>query len=143
MPEPSAMFVLPFKSNLNVPVPVIVFTTTLILVPVAALTDAIESAGFIPEGFVLEVSSPGVFRQLSTAEHFKRSIGKRVCIYLNKKTNLVSGMPEVKRVTGVIDDFKNETIFFKLEDMTDINVEIELAKIKKANVEPKWEDIKE
>ena len=42
-----------------------------------ALSPAFETETWIPEDVVLEVSSPGVYRHLSTLEHFKTSIARR------------------------------------------------------------------
>ena len=39
---------------------------------------------FIPEAYILEVSSPGLGRQLKKEKDFKRSIGKNVMITVAK-----------------------------------------------------------
>jgi ribosome maturation factor RimP len=43
-----------------------------------AFTQLIEERDYFPEDLSLEVSSPGIYRKLSSDDHFKRSIGERV-----------------------------------------------------------------
>ncbi len=50
-------------------------------------TDSLfEEKTELPEGIVLEVSSPGIFRELLTNWHFDRTIGERIKIKFNKSS---------------------------------------------------------
>jgi len=50
-----------------------------------ALTEPIESESWMPEELVLEVSSPGIYRSLSSLEHFQMVIGEPVKVLLTKR----------------------------------------------------------
>jgi ribosome maturation factor RimP len=109
-----------------------------------ALTEHIEAANFIPEGFVLEVSSPGVYRGLRIANHFERCLGQRIMVMLNGKIEIPNVKKNTKRVIGKVSSVTEENVSIALEDEpSDLVVAIDFDKIKKANLEPKWEDIKE
>lgn len=49
------------------------------------LSDALDEDDFIPDAYLLEVSSPGLERELSRPEHFKQYIGQKITIQLKKK----------------------------------------------------------
>lgn len=60
---------------------------------------------FIPGGFSLEVSSPGMFRKLRTLVHYQQSLGKII------RVNLVPGVLEgVSQVRGCLKEIKEETL---------------------------------
>ena len=45
------------------------------------LSSYIEECQWMPENFTLEVSSPGLYRKIKTAQHYKLSIDKRIKVY--------------------------------------------------------------
>lgn len=49
-----------------------------------ALSDALDEADFIPDAYILEVSSPGLGRALKKDRHLAASIGREVEIKLYK-----------------------------------------------------------
>ncbi len=49
-----------------------------------ALSDALDQNDFIPDAYILEVSSPGLGRTLKKDRHLEKSIGKDVEIKLYK-----------------------------------------------------------
>lgn len=51
------------------------------------LSDLLDVEDFIPEAYFLEVSSPGLGRQLKKEKDFARSIGKEVEVKLYKPMN--------------------------------------------------------
>lgn len=109
-----------------------------------ALTEHIENASFIPEGFILEVSSPGVYRALRLPTHFERNIGKRVMVMLNSKIDIPNIKKNTKRVIGIVNAVTDQSVSIALEEeSSELVVAINYENMKKANVEPKWEDIKE
>ena len=51
------------------------------------LSDLLDEADFIPDSYILEVSSPGLGRPLKKDKDFARSIGKKVEIRLFQAVN--------------------------------------------------------
>lgn len=109
-----------------------------------ALSEHIEGANFIPEGLVLEVSSPGVYRGLRLAHHFERCLGKRIMVMVNGKIEIPNVKKNTKRVIGTVSAVTESNVSITLEDEpSNLVIAIDFDNIKKANLEPKWEDIKE
>lgn len=75
-----------------------------------ALSRLLDKTDFIPEAYILEVSSPGLGRQLKRDKHFERSIGEEVEIKLYKAVN------KKKEWTGILTGFDTDTITIELED---------------------------
>ena len=48
------------------------------------LSDLLDQKDFIPDSYILEVSSPGLGRQLKKEKHFEKSIGEEVELKLFK-----------------------------------------------------------
>ena len=79
--------------------------------------------------YVLEVSSPGIFRKLKTPDHFKFSTGKRIKVHLQKK---IEGF---LTVTGDLQKCDEETICI-LPDTNGSDMIIPYSLISRANLEP-------
>ena len=79
--------------------------------------------------YVLEVSSPGIFRKLKTPDQFKTSTGKRVKVHLQKK---IEGL---MTVTGDLQKCDEETICL-LPDTNGSDMIIPYSLISRANLEP-------
>jgi len=79
--------------------------------------------------YVLEVSSPGIFRKLKTPDHFKSSTGKRIRVHLQKK---IEGL---MTVTGDLQKCDEEAIFL-LPDTNGSDMIIPYSLISRANLEP-------
>ncbi len=75
-----------------------------------ALSDLLDKADFIPDAYILEVSSPGLGRQLKRDRHFERSIGEEVEIKLYKPLN------KRKEWIGILKAFDAEKLTLELED---------------------------
>lgn len=69
-----------------------------------ALSDALDAADFIPDAYILEVSSPGLGRALKKDRHLARSIGQEVEIKLYKP------LEGAKEFSGVLKAFDEENI---------------------------------
>lgn len=69
-----------------------------------AFSDALDKDDFIPDAYILEVSSPGLGRQLKKDRHFEQSIGMDVEVKLFEAVN---GQKEFE---GVLDSFSKENI---------------------------------
>ena len=79
--------------------------------------------------YVLEVSSPGIFRKLKTPDHFKSSTGKRIKVHLQKK---IEGL---MTVTGDLQKCDEEKICI-LPDTNGSDMIIPYSLISRANLEP-------
>lgn len=69
-----------------------------------ALSDALDRVDFIPDSYILEVSSPGLGRTLRKDKHLARSIGENVEIKLFKPID------KRKEFAGVLERFDAETL---------------------------------
>lgn len=69
-----------------------------------ALSDALDKEDFIPEAYILEVSSPGLGRTLKKDKHLQKSLGKEVEIKLFKPID------KCKEFTGVLEGFDEHTL---------------------------------
>lgn len=69
-----------------------------------ALSDLLDEEDFIPDSYILEISSPGLGRQLKKEKDFARSIGQEVEVKLYKAIN------RQKEFTGVLESFDKETL---------------------------------
>lgn len=64
-----------------------------------ALSDALDREDFIPDAYILEVSSPGLGRTLKKDKHLQKSIGQEVEIKLFKAVD------KCKEFTGILESF--------------------------------------
>ncbi len=89
----------------------------------SALLDGLDSIG---DRYVLEVSSPGVDRPLTSKKHFRRARGRKVEIALSDGSQL----------TGRVGETRDDTIALVVREGRDWTVrEIPLAEIAKAVVQ--------
>lgn len=119
-----------------------------------ALTPFFESEEWMPEEVTLEVSSPGVYRDIKEAFLFGELIGERISLNLFRKIEvhkeIESSLSSVekkllkdKKVIVYLRAVNDESIKVSAEKESDNCFEISFEDIKKANVEPLWDDIKE
>lgn len=103
-----------------------------------AFTPYIENETWMPENLTLEVSSPGLFRYLTSVEHFKGVIGEEITLALTKKIDetLYPDFPKVLRnnlkIKVKLLDALDESIIF---DARGVEIKIPYTEIKKANLE--------
>ena len=64
-----------------------------------ALSEALDKADFIPDAYILEVSSPGLGRTLKKDKHLQKSIGEEVEIKLFKPID------KCKEFSGILESF--------------------------------------
>lgn len=74
-----------------------------------ALSDALDREDFIPDAYILEVSSPGLGRMLKKDKHLARSIGEEVEIKLFKPVE------KCKEFVGTLERFDEKTITIRDE----------------------------
>jgi ribosome maturation factor RimP len=85
----------------------------------------------IPGRYTLEVSSPGLERNLKTPEHFARSTGEKVIV---KTTEVLVGKSH--RVDGTIEEAGADAVRLRLESGDE--VEVQYSSIKSARTVFEW-----
>ena len=91
--------------------------------------EVLDNENPISDSYSIEVSSPGLFRKLKTAEHYKTFTGKRIRVRLQQK---IQG---VKNAVGKLEKSTEQEIRLKLEsDGSELVIPYTL--ITKANLEP-------
>ena len=79
-----------------------------------AWSDIMDEQDFIPDAYILEVSSPGLGRQLKKEKDFKRSIGEDVVVKFYKAVKIPNPRNgkemSVKQITGMLKEFDKDTI---------------------------------
>lgn len=81
-------------------------------------SDLLDKEDFIEDSYIMEVSSPGLGRQLKKDKDFKRSIGEEVEIKLYKGIKQMRRNKEVsvKELAGFLVGYDENTITIELED---------------------------
>lgn len=117
-----------------------------------ALTPFVEEEDWMPEELTLEVSSPGIYRDVKEAKWFSELKGERFCFGLTQKLseeNFLSQAAMNKKVMGdkkvflYLVDFDGEFLFLSEKKDGEGEIKLSIELIKKANVEPLWDEIKE
>ena len=85
-----------------------------------AWSDLMDENDFIPEAYILEVSSPGLGRQLKKEKDFKRSIGQDVDVKFYQSRKIPAGRNgkevSVKEITGTLKAYTKEKITLETEE---------------------------
>jgi ribosome maturation factor RimP len=81
-----------------------------------ALSDLLDKHDFIADSYILEVSSPGLGRQLKRDKHFEKSIGEEVEVKLFKPMN------KKKDYVGLLKSFDQSMITIEFEDGTTMDI---------------------
>ena len=81
------------------------------------LSDLLDEKDFIPDAYILEVSSPGLGRALKKDKHFEKSIGEEVEIKLFKAVD------KQKEFTGYLESFNDEVIIISDEAENELEFE--------------------
>lgn len=75
-----------------------------------ALEAKLDAEDFIPDAYILEVSSPGLGRPLKKEKDFKRSTGKKVDLKLYK------AMDGTKEFTGTLQSYDDKSVTIGTEN---------------------------
>ena len=79
-----------------------------------AWSDIMDEQDFIPDAYILEVTSPGRGRQLKKDKDFKRSIDEEVDVKFYKAVKIPNPRNgkemSVKQITGILKGFDDNTI---------------------------------
>ena len=73
------------------------------------LSDALDADDFIEDAYILEVSSPGLGRQLKKDKEFEKSLGREVDIKFYKP------MDGTKEMTGILKAYDKESLTVEIE----------------------------
>ncbi|MBH1942308.1 ribosome maturation factor RimP [Mobilitalea sibirica] len=90
------------------------------------LSDLLDKKDFIPDSYILEVSSPGLGRQLKRDKHFEKSIGEEIEIKLYKPID------KKKEWVGKLVSYDTNSLTIELEDqktMTFLRSDIAIARL--------------
>lgn len=69
-----------------------------------ALSDVLDEEDYIDESYILEVSSPGLGRQLKKDKHFEKSLGEKIVLKTYK------AIDKCKEFEGVLVSFDSDKI---------------------------------
>lgn len=103
-----------------------------------AFTPYFESETWMPENVTLEVSSPGLFRNLKNLGHFNSVIGEDIALVLNKPISDIQSpdFPKSQRNNLKLKVKLLATAEDKIiTELKDLKLEIPFEQIKKANLE--------
>lgn len=81
-----------------------------------SLSDLLDKEDFIPDAYILEVSSPGLGRLLKRDKHFEKSIGEEVEIKLFKPID------KKKDYIGILVGFDQNILTIETEDETRMDI---------------------
>jgi len=87
--------------------------------------DLIEVEEVIEPAYTMEVSSPGLNRVLKKEKDFIRFSGKKICVQCHAPLN------GRKKFTGILKDFKNQSIRLEVDGQLQI---ISINRVAKANL---------
>lgn len=79
-----------------------------------AITKPLDEADPISQSYMLEVSSPGVERELTKDEHFEKFVGSPVML------RLIRAVDGVRDFKGVMTSYENKKITVKLIDDSEV-----------------------
>lgn len=104
-----------------------------------AFDEYVETENWIPNDFVLEVSSPGMYRKLKTYKHFELAIGQIISVTITGKLSegqaieLPKALKNQSQFRGTLLETSTDKI---LIETTDAKVELSFSQIKKASLDP-------
>lgn len=106
-----------------------------------ALTPFLDELEWVPEQLILEVSSPGMFRDLKSLEHFQASLDQIISVTITGKLPELAVVGASKKVAnakkfrGLLKEVSDKQIII---DIDGFSLPIEVEQIKKANLDPDY-----
>lgn len=82
-----------------------------------AISDVLDEADPIDGSYTLEVSSPGIERQLTRDWHFETLMGQQLLV------QLIRPVEGVRDFIGTLTDYRDGTLTLLLDEKTEMNVE--------------------
>ena len=87
------------------------------------LEEVLDSIDLIPNAYILEVSSPGLGRQLKKEKHYLSNIGEEVDVKLYKP------IEKMKEFTGILSSYSEGTFVFTVDGKELTISEAQISKI--------------
>ncbi|MDO4379269.1 MAG: ribosome maturation factor RimP [Clostridia bacterium] len=81
-----------------------------------ALNDPLDEADLIEQAYCLEVSSPGVERELVRDEHFQKYIGEKV------KLKTIRPVDGKREFSGILESYDDGLVTVRFEDESGLSV---------------------
>ena len=81
-----------------------------------AITKPLDEADPISQSYMLEVSSPGIERELKKDEHFEKYIGSPVML------RAIRPIDGVRDFTGVLQEYNDGQIIIRLQDGNELSI---------------------
>jgi ribosome maturation factor RimP len=78
------------------------------------LSDLLDKHDFIPDAYIMEVSSPGLGRQLKKEKDFERSLGDEVEVRTFRAIN------KQKEFLGILNAYDKDSVTLLMEDETEL-----------------------
>ncbi len=75
-----------------------------------AIDKPLDEADPIEQSYCLEVSSPGLERELTRPEHFEKCLGQSI------KVRLIRPVDSIRDFTGTLENYENGNITLRLDD---------------------------
>lgn len=94
-----------------------------------SLEEKLDTEDFIPNAYILEVSSPGLGRQLKKEKHYLANIGEKVDVKLYK------AIDKIKEFVGILKAYENGRFVFEVDGK---EIELEASAISKINLHVDW-----
>lgn len=111
-----------------------------------ALSPAFEAETWIPEEVVLEVSSPGVYRHISTMEHFKMSVGEMIAVVImgqlseEQTKDAPKGIKGEKKFRGKLLEVRDDGFTIEIKGFP---LKMTYQQVKKVNLDPDLNSVRE
>lgn len=97
------------------------------------LSLILDSYDLIQEHYLLEVSSPGIYRELKKEKDFQRYLGHRIKVKLYEALK-IGGLEKQKVFIGKLKEYTNNTLTIVLDNNFELSIDKKL--IAKVNLEP-------
>ena len=81
------------------------------------LSDLLDEKDFIPDAYILEVSSPGLGRALKKDKHFEKSLGEEV------EVKLFKAIDKQKEFVGYLESYNDDVIIISDEQENELEFE--------------------
>ena len=82
-----------------------------------AIDKPLDEADPIEQSYCLEVSSPGIKRDLSRESHFEACKGEKI------KVKLIRAVDGIREFSGILEDYEGMKIVLRLEDGSAMNID--------------------
>ncbi|MFN3550760.1 MAG: ribosome maturation factor RimP [Endomicrobiia bacterium] len=100
------------------------------------LSSILDTYDFIDQHYFLEVSSPGIYRELKKEKDFIRYRNYRIKVKLYQPLMQLKGQ---KVIIGILKDYRDGFLTILLDDNSEIS--LDLKTIAKVNLEPNISDV--